>query len=77
MIDEHPATPLLLSRRRLLRTALWTALAGGGAGLALAGIRYLWPHLELPPNLVLVPAAYIPPPGGDPVLLGGERFYLV
>src|SRR5918997_3295591 len=66
-----------LTRRRLLRTAFWSALGGGVAGSALAACRYSYADAAVRAAQVLVPAAAIPTPGADPLHLPREGFYLI
>jgi Rieske Fe-S protein len=77
MIGEHPGTPLLLNRRRLLRTAFWATVAGGGAGTILATGHYLWTPPALVAGEVHVHPSLVPGPGAPPVHPYGQPFYLV
>jgi hypothetical protein len=67
----------VITRRRLLRSAFWSALAGGGLGAALCAGRYALPSVAPPEGRIFVPAARVPGPGAAPVFVGEGRFFLV
>lgn len=69
---------LLRTRRSLLRTALWSGLSAGGAGLLLGAINYLWPRGATGVSGgVRSDASQVPRPGGAPIRVPEARCYLV
>src|SRR4051794_13163460 len=67
-----------LTRRWLLRSAVWATLVGGGAGAALGVARCLHVPPRLDPLVVRLPMSALPKPGDPPRFVRqGKPFFLV
>jgi hypothetical protein len=70
---HHDAS--LVTRRRLLRTAFWSAVLGGGAGAVVGLGRYL--RAPTARRVVRVPPALLPVAGGPPRAVPAAHFAVV
>ena len=68
----------VVTRRGMLRSALWAGLGTASAGMGLSAVNYLWPrNVSGFGGAFTVPAPYVPPPGADPWYVREGRFFLV
>lgn len=67
----------LLTRRVFMIGSFWSGLLAAVVGLLGAPLDFMWPRkLEAFGGTYVVPAAEVPPEGGEPVRFPSGRFYL-